>query len=363
MGTVALVHDFLIAFGGAEQVLLELHELYPEAPIYTLLASDTTIEKYFPQAAITTSSLQKSPLRRRQQLLLGRMPRAIEEFSFSGYDTVISSSGAFAHGIITGPATRHICYCHSPMRYAWDWHAEYLEERGFTDGAKFGAISQLLSGVRLWDQVSAKRVDHWLANSRTVQDRIAKFYRQPSEIIYPPVDTDFFRLGGTREKYVVTLCRLSTYKRVDLLIEACAAEKLPLVVIGEGSERIRLQSLARRRNADVRFVGHISNEAVRTYLQKAACFAYAAEEDFGIAAVEALACGTPVVALGVGGLTETVENGRTGIFFTEPTVSAVRNALRKVGEIKTPAEGIRATSLRFSREAFRSMIHQAIGNA
>lgn len=362
---IALVHDFLRSFGGAERVLLELHHLFPEAPIYSLLADPKTIEQYFPNASIQTSYLQHSWLRHRQQFLLPFLPQAIESFDFSEYDVVISSSGAFAHGIITSPDTTHICYCHSPMRYAWDWHAEYLAEKGIRKASALASASSVMNYIRTWDYVASKRVDYWIANSQTVSNRIEKFYRAQSQIIYPPVDTTFFKPTNSASQktapYAVTVSRLSKYKRIDLLLAACKQEGLPLVVIGEGEDRPRLEKLAA--SAQVTFTGRISDTELRGYLEDAYCFLTAVEEDFGIAPVEALSLGIPVVGLGIGGVAESVVDGQNGILFEKPDLQHVATALRRLGSTHFSSSEIQASAEQFSKERFRMAIQKLVDHA
>ena len=361
MGTVALVHDFLTSYGGAERVLSELVEMFPAAPIYTLL-SNSVGTKHFAGHQIISSNLQRSLFNTHPQFLLGQMPQAIESFDFSGYDTVISSSGAFSHGLITGPETFHLCYCHSPMRYAWDWHSEYLDERGVKGALATGIANQFLSNIRLLDLVSSSRPDRYVANSQTVQQRINHYYRQDSTIVYPPVNTSFWKPGTSKGKYAITVCRLSKYKRVDLLIEAAHSLHLPLVVVGEGSEKYSLQKLVTKLSADVTFKGRIDDVELLPLMQGAEVFLFAAEEDFGIAPVEALSCGIPVVALNCGGTAETVQNGKTGSLFDFPEISQISAALQNVldGNITATPQEISMSVSRFSKEVFRNGIFQAL---
>ena len=368
-GEIALVHDFLFTFGGAEQVLLAFHELYPEAPIHTLFAEPRIVQKYFPNARIITSPLQRSWLRSRPHLLLTRMPQAIEWFDFSGYEVVLSSSGAFSHGVITGPETTHVCYCHSPMRYAWDYHREYLGEMGIRGGLALGLAEQVLSGIRIWDSVAAERVDRWLSNGRTVSGRIKKFYGKESTVVYPPVNTDFFDPSlvtqTQRQGHLLTVSRLTKNKRVDLAIKACAAANLPLHIAGAGKEEASLRKLARSLQAEVTFLGRIDEVAKRQALAEARGFIFAAEDDFGIAPVEALSMGTPVIALGKGGATETIQHGANGRLFGEPTVQALQEELLSFTKhgVSLSAAEIRATALRFSSERFKKEIANHIDHA
>ena len=363
---IAIVHDFLLTYGGAERVVSQLHAMYPNAPIYTLLANPKLLKTHFPKATIYTSPLNRSWLRSRPQLLLTRMPQAVESFDLTEYDVVISSSGAFSHGVITGPDTTHICYCHSPMRYAWDWHSEYLTEKGLVGLPRFVAET-ILSRIRIWDTLAAMRVDIWLANSNTVQKRIQKYYNAPSTVVYPPVNTTFFNASmvtsNTDDQYAVTVSRLTSNKRIDLIIQACIAQNLPLHVIGGGEDRKRLESITGG-NELITFTGPLSEEDKRREIANAYCFIFAAEDDFGIAPVEALALGVPVIAFEGGGALETVIDGKNGLFFKDASVESIQKALtrfREVG-ITLSATQIRETALRFTQEAFTDQIAKIVGN-
>lgn len=360
MGKIALVHDFLFTYGGAERVLSAFHRLYPDAPIYTMLADPEIVRRYFPKAKIITSSLQRSFLRRRPQLLLGAMPRAIEEFNLNEFNLVLSSSGAFSHGVITGPDTFHLCYCHSPMRYVWDWHAEYLKEKGWTSPLKKWFAESFLSPIRLWDRVSAERPDAWIANSQTVQERIAKFYGKPSEIIYPPVDTEFFTPPDDIQAgdYAITASRLSPYKRVDQMILACEKLGIPLRVIGDGEDKARLENLA---GPTVTFLGRLSEQDKRREIAGARCFLFAAEDDFGIAPLEALSLGIPAVALARGGATEYVQDGKNGILYAEDLAEGLERFLKDGVEFTSGR--IRQSALKYGTEHFDIKITKAVDDA
>jgi len=368
MKRIALVHDFLYTYGGAERVLHALHTLYPDAPIYTAFAKPSVAEKHFPKAKIITSSLQKSPFRHFTLGIASRMPQAIEEFSFNEFDIVISSSGAFSHGIITGPQTHHISYCHSPMRYAWDWHSEFLAERGFNSAKLSGYLAEslLISNLRMWDQVSAKRVDTWLTNSQTVASRIKKFYHQEAQIVYPPIDTDYFDptkiTVSKAEPFLFVASRLSATKHVDWAIEAAAKTGMSLKIAGEGKERVTLEKMAQILKADIEFLGFVSEADKRDLLGTASAFIFPVEDDFGMAPVEALAMGTPVIAFGKGGATETVQHGKNGLHFQEPSVESLTQAVEqflKKGVSYSPAE-IRTSSLPFSRKNFNEAIQKLV---
>lgn len=337
---IALVHDFLFTFGGAERVLQTFHELFPEAPIYTLFAYPEVVSKHFPTATIITSSLQRHPLRRWPPLLLGSMPRAIEEFDFNGFDVVLSSSGAFSHGIITGPETTHICYCHTPMRYAWDWHHEYLNERGLNRPITGLYARSLLSRLRIWDKVSAARVDRFLCNSGAVAERIAKFYRQPATIIYPPIDRSALEKISLEQSpatppYAISASRLTPNKRIDVIIKGCAEAGMPLKILGSGSQQPYLETVAKESGATIEFLGHVSENDKVKLIASASCFIFAAEDDFGIAPAEALTLGVPLISLARGGIQEVIKEGKNGLLFPEPTSTSLAQALARFN-----AEGV-----------------------
>lgn len=367
---LALVHDFLTVFAGGERVLQRWHQLFPDAPIYTMFADPDLVKKHFPNATIHTSKLQRSWFRSKPFLLLPWMPQAVESYDLTDYDLVLSSSGAFSHGILTAPHTTHICYCHSPMRYAWDWHAEYLREKGVHSTFGLFFANQFMSKIRLWDAVAAKRVDQWVANSKTVAGRIDRFYRAPSTVIYPPVDTDFFDASKAEESpykppYVMTVSRLTKNKRIDQMIKAVAATDLTLVVGGTGSERGALIRLADKLEAKVRFVGNITEEQKRNFLAGASAFLFAAEDDFGIAPVEALSLGVPVIALAKGGALEFMEDGKNGHLYPEPTTESLTEALTLFLEkgVSYKPDQIRHTALPFSGEHFDQHIRKLVEHA
>jgi len=340
-------------------VLAAFHLMYPEAPIHTMLAEPEIVRRHFPEAQIVTSSLQRSPLRGRPQLLVAAMPRAIEEFDLSGYDLVLSSSGAFSHGVVSGPDCIHMCYCHTPMRYAWDWHAEYLREHGWTGPLKKWLAETVISNIRVWDVVAAERPDLWIANSQTVRDRIKKYYGKVSTVVHPPVDTSFYApqdlpAGG----YAVTAGRLSAYKKVDEMIQACRRLGLPLRIVGAGEDRSRLERLA---GPEATFLGGLSEEEKRREIAGAACFLFAAEDDFGIAPLEALAMGVPVVALGKGGALEYIEDGRNGVLYPDDIESGLKRFLD--GGVSWEPARIRQSALRFGTDHFESKIRKLVDDA
>jgi len=329
---IALVHDYLNKLGGAEKVLQIFHKIYPDAPVYTLLYDKAGTRGIFEKDnyKIVTSSLQNKPafIRKRSKVLLNKFPQAIEEFDFSDFDVVISGSNSFAHGIITGPETMHICYCYSPTRYLWDWHHEYLAENNIGYGFVGRFLRASLSNLRIWDRLSADRVNFWISQSKTVADRIKKYYRKDSIIINPPVNIKNFPLNKSKPKeYYLVVSRLTPYKKIDIAIEAFNKLDKRLIIAGEGSDKNRLEILADSKN--IEFTGYISDKKHYELLSNCKAFIFPGEEDFGLTPVESMACGRPVIAYGKGGVTETVIDGKTGLFFNQPTADSLISAINK----------------------------------
>jgi len=332
---VAVVHEWLLAEAGAEKVLGEILKMFPQAHLFCLLDFLPTMERGFiGHRTTTTSFIQKLPFsRKRYRWYLPLMPLAVEQFDLSNYDLVISSHYAVAKGIITGPDQLHISYIHSPMRYAWDLQFQYLHQSKLERGVQSWIIRWLLHRMRLWDGRTAHGMDFCVANSHFVARRIRKIYGREATVIHPPVATDFFTPGEEkREDFYLTVSRLVPYKRIDLLVKAFA--QMPdkkLIVIGSGPDGAGLKKLA---GGNVTITGQLAAEQLRHYMRRARAFLFAAEEDFGIAPLEAQACGTPVIAYGRGGSRETVsplsENGGcppTGLFFPKQTVDSVVEAV------------------------------------
>lgn len=326
---IALVHDFLIKKGGAERVLKELVKMYPEAPIYTLLYDQEKIGDWFEPTKVRTSWLQKMPkfLRKRPQLLVNWMPQAIEQFDFTGYDLVISSSGAFSHGIITNLDTKHICYCHSPMRYAWDWTHQYVKE--MSGGFLMKSLARrTINKLRQWDFLASRRVGKYIANSENIQDRIKKFYRRESTVVYPPVEIEKFKVRKKKpQDFFLIVSRLSPYKRIDLAVELFNKVRRNLVVIGTGKQLQHLRDIA---GPTVEIMGYQDDPTTLKFLQECRGVIFPGEDDFGIVPIEAMACGKPVIAYAKGGALETVIAGKTGEFFGEATVESLENALGRM---------------------------------
>ena len=357
---IAVVHDWLVDYSGSERVLAEILQCFPQADLFTLLDHMPAQERAaFGGRRARTSFLQRMPgVASHLGAYLPLMPLAIEQLDVTGYDLVISNSHAVAKGVIASPDALHVSYLCSPMRYAWDMQFEYLRTEGMERGLKGARLRWLLHRLRIWDHRSAAGVDCFLADSKFDARRILKAYRRDAEVIYPPVDIDRYRPGGNRGDYYQTVSRLWAYKRVDLLVEAFAS--MPdrrLVVIGEGPELKRLKALA---PANVELLGHQPAASLLEHMQRARAFLFAAVEDFGIAPVEAMACGTPVIALRRGGAAETVKgldsDAPTGVFFEEQSAAAVVAAIRvfEDNRQRITEEACRKQAEGFSAPRFRA---------
>jgi glycosyltransferase involved in cell wall biosynthesis len=350
----------LVTYAGAERVLEQLLTLYPDADLFSLIDFLGDDERDFiRQKHATTSVLQRMPFAKtRYRNYLPLMPLAIEQFDLSGYDLIISSNYAVAKGVLTGPDQLHLCYCHSPIRYAWDLQHQYLRETGLSGGAKGWLARYLLHRIRLWDHRSANGVDHFIANSAFIARRIDKVYRRGSTVIHPPVDVDKFSFHAEKENFYLTASRLVPYKRVDLIVEAFnLMPDKQLVVIGDGPEMRKVSGMA---GPNVRLLGYQDFATLKHHMQRARAFVFAAEEDFGIVPVEAQACGTPVIAFGKGGTLETVRGLNdarpTGVFFDSQTpealIAAIEEFERESSRIQ-PAN-CRESAMRFAPDRFLS---------
>ena len=358
---IALVHDFLVKLGGAERVLGVLAKMYPQAPIYTLFYNEAAVGEVFPRERIQGLTLQTAYRwsGQRQRWLLPMMPRAIEQLNFNGYDVVLSSNTALIHGIITKPETKHLCYCHSPARYLWDWTHEYLRDLHLPAGLNY-LVRQQLHKLRIWDRVAADRVDTYLANSQNVADRLQKYYRKPSTIIYPPVRVRELNVSTERGDYFLIVSTLTTYKKIDLAIQTFNKIGRHLVIIGSGDDQARLASMA---NKNIEFLGRRSDEEVKTYLENCRALVFPGEEDFGITPLEAMACGKPVIAFKKGGLLESMTEGVTGEFFSEPTVASLEDAVGRflINEKHYNPVKIRQRAEAFGEDKFMAQIRQQVG--
>lgn len=319
---VAIVHEWLAGMGGSEKVMYLFHELFPEAPVYTCVYNKDKMPSEFHKLDIKTTFIQKLPFgKTKYQAYLPLMPYAFEQLDLTEYDLVISSSTSCAKGVITRADTLHICYCNTPMRYAWDFYFEYTKNKNWIART---FISKLMHGIRQWDRLAADRVDYFVSNSYNVAKRVKKHYRRDSRVIYPPIDTNFYTPGNMDEGYYLIVSRLVGYKRVDLAIQAFNELGLPLIIIGNGSEYKKYKKMA---NSNIKLLGRLSDEEVREYYRKCKAFVFPGEEDFGLTPIEAQACGRPVIAFGKGGALETIIEGKTGVFFKEQNVQALKDAI------------------------------------
>ncbi len=352
---IAIVHDWLVIYAGGERVLEQILLLYPDADIYSLIDFLPHDERSFIlNKKVNTSFIQHLPFakkRYREYLLL--MPLAIEQFDLSEYDLIISSSHAVAKGVLTNSNQLHICYCHTPIRYAWDLYHQYLKETGLSKGLK-GLIAKLiLHYIRLWDFTTVHRVDYFIANSQYISGRIKRIYGRDPTVIYPPVDIENFRLWTKKEDFYLTASRMVPYKKIDLIVEAFS--KMPekrLVVIGDGPDFKKIKSKAAK---NIELPGYQPVNALKDYMQRAKAFVFAAEEDFGITPLEAQACGTPVIAYGKGGVLETVMENKTGLFFKEQTVESLTQTIKEFEKRldKFDYNEIRRNAERFGTERFK----------
>lgn len=356
---IAIVHDWLVTYAGAERVLEQMLRCLPHADLFSLVDFVANEQRQFLQGKrVTTSFIQHLPwARKKYRSYLPLMPLAIEQFDLSGYDLVISSSYAVAKGVLTGPDQLHLCMCYSPIRYAWDLQHQYLRESGLDRGLKGVAARLLLHYIRLWDSRTAHGVDEYIAISHFVARRIHKVYGREATVIYPPVDIDGFTLHENKEDYYVTASRLVPYKRVGLIVEAFA--RMPdkrLVVIGDGPDLAKIKAVA---GPNVTILGEQPFEVLCQHLQRAKCFIFAAEEDFGIAPLEAQACGTPVIAFQRGGAVETIRGFDdpmpTGVFFDRQDVESIKSAITRFEQIENTFSPVicRNNARRFTVAAFR----------
>lgn len=347
---VALVHDWLTGQRGGEKVLEVFAEIFPDAPIYTLFHFPGSQVEEIELRTIHTSFIQKMPfLRKRYRWYLHFYPLAVELFDLQDYDFIISSSHCVAKGAIPRPDALHISYIHSPVRYAWNQYFAYFspDKLGFFS-RRF--IPPVIHRLRQWDVTSTPRVDHFLANSNAVAQRIHRYYRRKAGVLHPPVDTEFFHPEDQRGDYFLLVSALVPYKRIDLAIEAFNLNGLKMKIVGNGPDYKKLKKTA---NKNIEFLGFLSSQDLLQAYQGAKAFLMPGEEDFGINSLEAQACGIPVIAYGRGGATETVIPQETGLFFRELTAKSLQNALDKFQGIAFNKSTIRANALAFSRDKFK----------
>lgn len=362
---VAITHDWLVNYGGGERVLQQLLVMYPGADIYTLVYNKKKMSRFFPPEQVHTSRLQRLPMATKLYTkMLSLMPGAWEEFDLTGYDLVLSSSSSCAKGVITRPDSPHIAYIHSPMRYAWDLYFDYYARSGFLTRL---FMKRWIPALRQWDYTSSQRPDCLVANSAYIARRIKKFWGRESVVVNPPVNTVSLTPNGLpHEDFYLAFSRMVAYKRLDIAIEACGRTGRKLVVIGSGGQEKELKKLAASfTGADISFTGRISDDEVRSYLQRCRALLFCAQEDFGIIPVETQACGRPVIAYGSGGALETVVDGKTGVFFGEQNADSLIGAMERFEKLESEgafdSAAIAAHAARFSEERFRSQMAEVIG--
>lgn len=364
MKKVAIIHDWLVVYAGAEKVLEELIKVYPDADLFSIVDFIPTGKRDFiANKKVTTSFIQKLPFaKKKYRNYLPLMPLAVEQFDLSAYDLIISSSHAVAKSVITGPDQLHISYVHSPIRYAWDLQHQYLKESGLDKGLKGWLTRYLLHRIRKWDVGTANRVDRMIANSSFIKRRIEKVYRRESIVIHPPVSVDEFVLCEEKSDFYLTASRMVPYKKMDLIIQAF--KQMPdkhLKVIGDGPDFEKLQKLAAN-SSNIELLGYQPFDVLKSSMQKAQAFVFAAEEDFGIIPVEAMACGTPVIAYGKGGILDTVIDQKTGILFKEQTPDSLIKAVSEFEAHSFSYKDIRKHALGFSQENFQQAIKQYVAS-
>ena len=359
---VVLVHDWLTGMRGGEKVLEVLCEAYPTADLLTLFHVRGSVSPVIERMRPRTSALQNLPgIRRFYRYCLPLFPAAIEQFDLDRYDLIISTSHCAAKAVVKTGRARHVCYCFTPMRYAWDQFDAYFGE-GRVGTTKSRLLRPVLAALSRWDAATAGRVDHYVAISQHVASRIRRYYNRHADVIYPPVDTGFFSPDDTvaTENFLLIVSALAPYKRIDLAIEASRLSGTPLRIIGDGPERAALTALIESTGADVQLLGSVSNEEVRDSYRRAAAVMLPGEEDFGIAPVEAQACGTPVIALGRGGALETVIDGVTGVLVAEPTAQAFAAGIARARQLPFDRAAIRAHAVTFDRAVFSRAIQSTI---
>ena len=348
---VAIVTDWMSSFGGETRVLLAMHEMFPEAPIFTTVYNPTAVPQ-FKNATVITSFLDKIPFaRKKHQLFLGLMPLAFESFDLSEYDIVLSSSHACSKGIITKVDTLHLCYCHTPMRYAWDDCHRYIRESAPMKVLGGRIIASLwLHSIRLWDRLAADRVDSFIANSKYIKRRIEKYYQRDSKVIYPPIQTSNFQISSEEKTYYLAGGRLVQNKKFDLIVEAFNDLGYPLKIFGRGPQMEELQIRAKD---NIEFLGFVSDEETAKLYANAKAYIVPQLEDFGITTVEALSAGTPVIGLRDGGTAEIVTDGVTGVLMDEQTSPCLIQMVKKFEGMNFDSNVIRQAALKYDVARFK----------
>ncbi len=351
---LAIVHDWLTNMGGSEQVIINFKKIYPDSPIYTTFYNPSNLDEQLQNIDVRTSFLQGKKMVTNHKKYFPLMPLAFSLFNLKEYDIVLTSSSSCSKGVKVKKDGLHICYCHTPMRYAWDKQEDYIKDMNII---KKLVLKVFLWFMRKWDVWSAKKVDYFIANSTAVRERIKKCYNRESTVINPPVRCNLFNISNTDGEYYFIVSRFVPYKRFDLAVQACSELGRKLIIIGDGPERKNLEKLA---NENVTFLGKQSDEVVKKYMEECKALLFPGEEDFGITPVEAMACGRPVIAYGKGGVLDTVIDKKTGLLFKEQTVESLKQAILEFEKMKFDKTEIRKHALKFNEESFREKIKSFI---
>ena len=365
---IAIVHELLTMKGGAERVLRIIADLFPGAPIYTLLYNEKKLGTWFPKERVRPAaipapySLLPAPYRYNHHLLLPVFPKMVKAWDFSEFDIVLSTSSAFTHGIITNSQPRHLCYVHSPARYLWDRTHDVLDQagHGILGPLKQRYLEHQFHKLRVWDSEAADRPDALLAASKEVQRRIELYWRRTSDVTYPPIDNFWTESRVTSQSsapYFFIASTLVPYKQIEIAIDACNALQLPLKIAGEGPDKKRLQKIS---GSTIEFLGYIEREQLREYFSSATAVLFPGKEDFGLVPVEAMACGTPVIAQRSGGALETIIEGETGAFFDKPTSESLQQVLSSFDKNNFDADVCKKRAAEFSQSRFEEQIKNAV---
>ena len=368
---IAIVHELLTMKGGAERVLRIIADIFPDAPIYTLLYNEKKLGEWFPKERVRSAkipppySLLPTPYRYNHHLYLRSFPAMVEQWDFSEFDIVLSTSSAFTHGIITNSQPKHLCYVHSPARYLWDRTHDVLEQagHGLLGPLKKKYLEHTFHHLRIWDSEASDRPDALLAASKEVQRRVELYWRRNSTVVYPPID-DFWLTSQiptldsqTSTPYFYIASTLVPYKQIDIAIEACNTLQLPLKIAGEGPDKKRLQKMS---GSTIEFLGYIERDELQQHFTNAIAVLFPGKEDFGLVPVEAMACGTPVIAQRTGGALETVIEGTTGAFFDEPDAESLQTVLSTFNKNNFDAHACKKRAADFSRSQFEQQIKEAV---
>ena len=351
---IAIVHDWLTNMGGAEQVVINFHEIYKNAPIYTTFYTPDNLDDKLKNLNVKTSFMQRKKKVYNHKKYFPMMPLAFSLFNMKNYDIIISSSSSCAKGIKKKKDAIHICYIHTPMRYAYEYKYEYTNGMNFI---KKILVNILLFFIRIWDQKNTKRVDYFIANSTEIQKRVKNTYNRDSVVIFPPVRCNLFNISKRNGDYYFIVSRLVGYKRFDLAVKVCTELNKKLIIIGDGPEREKLEKMA---GPTITFLGRQDDETVRKYMSECKALLFPGLEDFGIVPVEAQACGRPVICYGKGGVLDTVIDGKTGIYFKEQTIQSLKYAIEKFENTKFDKEIIRKHALEFDEKIFKKRISEFV---